>query len=380
MATFSDPDGNTIIIRNHECEELAPKIGAFGKQLELLAKVESRFLYDGGSKNVPVMGGTTTLVFDTRRQKLVRHYLSLAGTLRNCAGGPTPWNSWLTCEETEQLAGGPFLKDHGYVFEVPARSEIGLVEPIPLTAMGRFRHEAVAVDAKSGVIYETEDMDDGLIYRFLPERQQDLKRGGKLQALALIGRPAVDLRNWKSNSPVIAVGESVPVEWIDLEDIQSPANDLRQRGHSAGAARFARGEGMWYGNEGVYFACTTGGHARLGQIWRYRPSPHEGQPEEARSPGRLELFVEPNDGRLVENADNLTVAPWGDLVICEDGLSDQHVIGVTPKGKFYRLARNAVSQSEFAGATFSPDGSTLFVNIQHDGLTVAITGPWRSRA
>ena len=122
---------------------------------------------------------------------------------------------------------------------------------------------------------------------------------------------------------------------------------------------------MWYADGEIYFACTSGGPARFGQIWKYTPET-----------STLELFVEAQQDGLINNADNLTVAPWGDLVVCEDSGGVDHLIGVTPDGVMYRLARNALSNSEFAGAVFSPDGSTLFVNLQQDGLTVAITGPW----
>jgi len=166
----------------------------------------------------------------------------------------------------------------------------------------------------------------------------------------------------------------MPIEWMNLRGIDQ--DDLRFRGHATGAARFARGEGMWFGNHAVYFACTNGGPAKKGQIWKYVPSPFEGTPEENSRSGSLELFVEPNDGNIIENADNLTVAPWGDLVVCEDSDGDNYLLGITPKGDIYKMGRNAVSESELAGATFSPDGSTLFMNIQHDGLTLAITGPW----
>ena len=76
--------------------------------------------------------------------------------------------------------------------------------------------------------------------------------------------------------------------------------------------------------------------------------------------------------------DNITLAPWGDLIACEDGDGENFLVGVTPEGEPYRLARNAMNDSEFAGAVFSPDRTTLFVNIQTPGLTLAITGPWRS--
>ena len=143
-------------------------------------------------------------------------------------------------------------------------------------------------------------------------------------------------------------------------------NDLRTRGAKQGAARFARGEGMWYSRGSIYFACTNGGMKKFGQVWKLTGD-------------TLELFAAPNDRDLCDNCDNLTVAPWGDLILCEDGGEEQFLVGITPKGKFFKLARNAKGNSEFAGAAFSPDGATLFVNIQHAGLTLAITGSWRQR-
>ena len=155
---------------------------------------------------------------------------------------------------------------------------------------------------------------------------------------------------------------------MDVEDVES--DDLHQD-DSRGAARFARGG---FGMRGTLTsACTNGGKKKKGQIWRYFPSPNEGTLEESRQPGRLELFIEPNDGNLVENADNLTMAPWGDLIICEDGASPHFLVGITPEGKLYKFAKTTLS--EFAGATFAPDGTTLFVNIQVPGLTLAIKGP-----
>ena len=138
---------------------------------------------------------------------------------------------------------------------------------------------------------------------------------------------------------------------------------------------------MWYGNDAIYFACTNGGHEKLGQIFRYVPSPAEGTPEEENQPGKLELFIEPNDGRLVTNGDNLTVSPWGDLIVCEDGGDDSYqnsLVGVTPKGEIYRFGQGHIAV-ELAGCTFSPDGETLFFNMQERGWTVAVTGPWKKR-
>jgi len=378
MATFPGPNGMTLLVRNHELTPRAdPAESAFGADLSLLDRLDRSRFYDPGTGGAPPFGGTTTLLFDTETQTLVSHHLSLAGTLVNCAGGPTPWGSWISCEEITERAGGELARDHGYNFEVRAGLDGLPVEPVPLTDMGRFIHEAIAVHLPTGIVYETEDVSDGLLYRFLPNARGDLARGGRLQALAIRGEPGFDTRNFEGRG--VEPGVSMQVEWIDLDDVESPDNDLRYRGHMAGAARFARGEGIWYGDGEVFVACTNGGEARKGQIWRYRPSSDEGTALESDRPATLELFIEPNDGTLIENADNLTVAPWGDLVACEDGTGVDHLVGVTPSGDIYKLARNLNGNGEFAGACFSPDGSTLFVNMQVDGWTLAITGPWGGR-
>ncbi len=375
MAAFPGSNGKTVLVRNHELSSgSSPKIGPFGEKNERVAPVEQT--YDPGRGDTRCLGGTTTLVYDTRERRLERHYLSLIGTLRNCAGGPTPWNSWISCEETTVRADRDLAKDHGYNFEVPATAQIGLADPVPLKAMGRFNHEAVAVDPGSGIVYQTEDRSDGLIYRFVPHRPAQLAAGGRLQALMVRDQRSLDTRNW-GDSVTVAAGETLAVDWIDIENVQSPGDDLRFQGFGNGAARFARGEGMWYGKNAIYFLCTNGGKAKKGQVWRYVPSSAEGMSQEQQEPGRLALFVEPNNSELVENADTLTVAPWDDLILCEDGSADDFLVGVTPGGEIYKFGRNAMNQLEFAGATFSPDGSTLFVNIQSPGLTLAITGRWR---
>jgi secreted PhoX family phosphatase len=375
MAAFPGPDGLTILICNHEVgSDSSASGGAFGASYELLGKLDSGLLYDAGRNGIPCLGGTTTLVYDTQNRRLVRSFLSLAGTVRNCAGGPTPWGSWISCEETVERSGRTLDKDHGYCFEVPATSEAAIVKPEPLKDMGRFNHEAVAVDPASGIVYLTEDRDDGLIYRYIPRTRGRLSSGGTLQALCIKDQPQMDTRNWRTSR--VRAGSVAEVTWIDLDDVDADADDLRHRGFGNGAARFARGEGMWYGRRAIYFACTNGGLNKKGQIWRYTPSASEGTDDERRAPGSLELFIEPNDGSLVENCDNVTVAPWGDLILCEDGPGAQYLVGVTPEGGIYKVARNAMSGSELAGATFAHDGSTLFVNIQGDGVTLAITGPW----
>jgi secreted PhoX family phosphatase len=250
----------------------------------------------------------------------VRQHLSLAGTELNCAGGPTPWGSWLSCEECFEGPGTGFSRGrlvtrdrkHGYVFEVPA-SETGLAEPVPITAMGRFEHEACAVHEPSGIVYMTEDRHYSLFYRYIPTVPGRLREGGRLQALAVAGRPALQLHNW-SGDPVIGTGESLPTHWIDLDDVDTDENDLRLRGAAAGAATFARGEGLCAAGHAFAFTCTIGGRLRLGQVFLYQPSPMEGRAGEEQRPGQLTLVAEAGEGSLLRNADNLTMSPWGDPI------------------------------------------------------------------
>ena len=371
MAAYPGPNGKTILVRNHELSADEIEKSPFGTGNELVGQVPREKMYDPG---LPDIGGTTTLIYDTRTGTLESHFLSLAGTLRNCAGGPTPWNSWVTCEETVQRAVDGHERDHGYNFDVPVEAA-GLADPVPLIDMGRLYHEAIAVDPKSWIVYQTEDRSDGLIYRFIPNQPGNLPAGGRLQAMAIRDMPSLDTRNW--NYQMIHVGQAMDVRWIDILNVESPEDDLRHQGFSNGAAMFARGEGMWYGNGAIYFACTNGGSTRTGQIWRYIPSRFEGTTAEDIHPGQLNLFIEPNNSNLLENADNVTVASWGDLILCEDGGGVQFLVGVTPEGNLYKFGKNSLNDSEFAGVTFSPDGTTLFVNIQSPGLALAITGPFQ---
>lgn len=379
MAAFPGPNGLTILVRNHEMSPGSKEKDAFAKE-SVKRSFDDNQMYDAGNNDTLCTGGTSTLVFDTRTQSLKRHYLSLSGTIRNCSGGPTPWGSWVTCEETTAKADENLQKDHGYNFEVPANAEMGLAKPTPLTEMGRFNHEAIAVDPASGIVYQTEDRPDGLIYRYIPNVRGQLSKGGRLQALAIKGVPSSDTRNWDEiDLPDFPVNQSVDVEWIDVQDPTAPNDDLRYSGFKNGAARFARGEGMFYGNGEIYFACTNGGAKKLGQIFRYRPSFSEGMTGESSAPGKLELFIESYDLELLKACDNLTVAPWGDIVICEDDGGSSAIVGITPEGAMYKIG-HVDMDSEVAGACFSPDGTTLFVNIQKNpGQTLVITGPWRDR-
>ncbi|MGA0607458.1 alkaline phosphatase PhoX [Phenylobacterium sp. VNQ135] len=385
MACFpdaSDPN-RVILVRNHEQRPSEPDRSAFGKDGALAAKVGADQAYDRIPSGLPMDGGTTTLVWDLKQQRLVTHHLSLAGTTVNCAGGRTPRRTWLSCEETEYRAGEVGAKDHGWVFEVPADLR-GLADPVPITGMGRFKHEATATDPRTGVVYLTEDFSDGfcLFYRYLPNDPARLHAGGRLQALGFREGAAADPRNW--DKPFWKVGDRKKAVWIDMDGVDNPHNDLRHRGHGKGAAYFARGEGIYFGDGELYFTCTSGGPTRDGQIMRYRPSAQEGKPGEKDRPGEIELFFESTDKQRISMPDNVAIAPNGHLFLCEDKYAGYNMLkAVTPKGQIYTVGRNAAKpavqnapNTELAGVCFSPDGSTCFVNIYFPGTTIAITGPW----
>ncbi|MEM1133986.1 MAG: alkaline phosphatase PhoX [Pseudomonadota bacterium] len=353
MGCFALADGKWALVRNHELQAHNDAGGTLP------------IGYDSKSDGSILPGGTTTLIVDPATLTVEQEYRSLAGTIRNCAGGITPWGSWLSCEENVTRAGDGVGQDHGWVFEVPAAAKT-MAKPVPLKAMGRFNHEAAAVDPATGIVYLTEDRDDGLLYRFLPSVLGDLKQGGKLQALA-IGDVA-DTRNWGRQG--LAVGNPQSVRWIDLDNVESPEDDLRKRGALKGATLFARGEGIHMGRGELYFCCTSGGAAKLGQIFRLTPSRGDAD--------SLELFFESTSPDQFNYGDNLTVGPNGHLIVCEDQYTDvvdNHLRAITPDGTAYALGRLKL-QTELAGACFSPDGKVLFVNAYSPTKTFAITGPW----
>jgi hypothetical protein len=372
MVTFLGPKGTTIIVINHEFRiGNSESAGPFKGKIKLMKRLDEDLIYDKGKNGVSCLGSVTTLVYDTKKKKKKSHHLSLVGTLANCGGGATPWNTMITCEESFETVG----KKHGYAFEVPVSIKPGVVKPVPLTEIGRFTREGVAIDPATSIVYQTEDQVDSLLYRFIPHNPQSLIDGGRLQCLAVADRSRLDTRNWKTQR--ISPGETFDVYWIDLKDPDPEQDDLRYRGYKKGAALFARGEGIYYHRGTVYFSCTNGGTEAKGQIWRYVPSPFEGTAQEMESPGKLELFVEPNDPEILDHPDQLTVAPFGDLFACEDGDGEQYLVGITPGRKIYKFAHNALNESELSGVCFSPDSSTMFVNILASGVTLAITGPWR---
>lgn len=374
MATFK-VGGELRIVRNHEIYNSSlPKPGS---------AIGSSNHYDEAAG-----GGTVTMIVDPKTRTVTRDWVSLSGTVGNCAGGPTPWGSWITCEET--IVGpsirtmpngrkrGGFAMPHGYCFEVPAAAN-ETVRPVPLKDMGRFEHEAIAVDPKADIIYLTEDYDPCGFYRFLPDKKKRLAEGGTLQMLAVTGKPNYDTRTGQTmNVPM-------KCEWVTIYDPDPPTADLdpqavSRQGRTKGAAIFTRLEGICTDKNGnIYISSTNGGNSKGGQIWRYHATSHDG--------GLLTLLFESPDRSILDMPDNLTVRPKTDLLfICED--SDYEGAGGTPEnciriltrdGRIADLAVNIYEKkprAEFAGTTFSRDGKTLFVNIQQAGVTLAIWGDW----
>lgn len=368
MAAFPLRNGNIRLIRNHE-DRNGPGQGSLG------GDAETKYDTQAG-------GGTTSLEVDPRTRQVVRDYVSLNGTIVNCAGGPTPWGSWLTCEETIAGPSSGWGQPHGYVFEVPMEAN-GPVDAQPLKAMGRFVHEAVAIDPDSGIVYETEDRGTSGFYRFIPDQPGFLAAGGKLEMLAIQGRPNYDTSKGQR------MGKHLRVRWVDVQDpdpASAETNDLAvfEQGAAEGGAIFSRLEGCWYGDGSIFFNATSGGDAGLGQVWEYRPRGNSG--------GQLILVFESRSAEVLESPDNICVTPRGGLLLCEDGDGQQFLRGLTQRGSIFDFALNTMNEYEWAGATFSPDGQTLFVNIQgatrgpnppavgNEGMTLAIWGPWEDGA
>jgi secreted PhoX family phosphatase len=368
MSAFSGPRGSTILVRNHEL-----RAGDAGTTTAVVGENP----YDPAGP-----AGTTGLVV-TPYRRVVRSFVTSSGTLTNCAGGRTPWGTWVTCEEDR-------ADGHGYCFEVDPAAPEDERSRTPIREMGFFSHEAMGLDPATGIAYLTEDdfrlpipadpsvetpteSRSSFLFRYLPDdrspRPGALGRGGRLQALGIDERPLF-------NVDLGRTADRFQVVWHDVNP-EEPHDDALAKG----AARFNRLEGAYFAGGAFWFDDTAGGEGRHGQIFRLRPS---GDPAGG-GIDTLELFLEGSSAAQMDSPDNVVVTPWGDLWFVEDGGGDQRVMGITPGGDVYEFARNRLigassgGATELAGPTFSPDGRTFFVNAWDPGHTFAIWGPFRPR-
>jgi len=388
MAAFPHGRGRYRLVRNHEINGPGPVFGKARKAYDKMAQ-----------------GGTMTLDVTPHAQRF-DSWVSTNGTQMNCAGGATPWGSWLTCEETvngpdvgNDFSGGDntlLEQQHGYVFEVPSSWGPGEHRKAkPIRSAGRFAHEAVDIDPNTGILYQTEDnfnFPSGF-YRYTAPRNPmkigKLTDGGKLEMLKIKGvdNAVLDM----GQTP----GVTYEVEWVEIDepDTTHPPGTINDvainfvfnQGAAKGGATFSRLEGIFYDSNKIYLVSTQGGDTPageappdgygdgFGQIWVYHTKKRT-----------LTLLFESPSRTVLELPDNMTISPQKAALLCEDGPTENLLRGVTRRGKIFDFALNAIPQrmgEEFAGSTFSHDGKVLFVNIQAlSANTFAIWGPFRRGA
>lgn len=332
MACFVGPDDTLILMRNHE--------------LDVGASPEPTVAFDPNMK-----GGVTRLVLE--RDTLERRSSNwvLTGTSRNCAGGPSPWG-WLSCEETT-------AQGHGYVFVCSTEAE-SAEKPQRAPSLGRFKHEAVAVDPRTNVIYLTEDQGQSCLYRHVPDDDPFV---GRLEAMRVVGAAGKDL------SDGLSVGQQFAVDWVPIADPAGDEATPYEQASEQGAAIVNRGEGIWYFAGSVFFVSTAGGPEGNGQVFRLEPSA---------SGGTLTLIAQAESEASFLKPDNITVSPAGEVFVVEDNDGPNHIHRVGADGTVTPFARNRLNDGtgELCGVCFSPDGGVMFVNLQEDGLTLAISGPF----
>ncbi|MEE1941589.1 alkaline phosphatase PhoX [Streptomyces sp. TRM 70361] len=384
-AAFDGPRGRVLLVNNHELK--GPR-----SDWEHPVPLAEGLVYDPAAA-----GGCTVVEVSPHGEKLAE-WVGIAGTSTNCAGGVTPWGTWLTCEENSDRAGeNGMTRDHGYVFEVDPLDRRANRDPEPVRALGRFDHEAVVVDPRSGHLYLTEDdsRPNGLLYRWTPPKGFRHGRGrlrtlaadaGRLQAFRCFdsgGRFVDDL------SRAVRPGTVYGVDWVDVPDRDAREVPVRKQFTGSRVTRARKLEGMWWADGGAYVVASyaraddgSPGEPHDGQVWFYQPR---------RRTLTLKLRFGVNRDPLApggaDGPDNITVSPYGGVILAEDGEGLQHLLGADDSGRTYPIARNELNigtagepeYAEFAGVCFARDGRTLYACVQEPGIMFAITGPWERR-
>jgi secreted PhoX family phosphatase len=380
--TPDDPDGTAAFVRHGGNGSVLVNNHEIGGDETFRVPLVSGFVYDpkGG-------GGTTTIEVDKDGNR-VREYVSLAGTHNNCAGGRTPWDTWLTCEETEGSPAGSTMR-HGYVFEVDLYDRDANREPKPIKALGRYSHEACVVDPHEDRIYLTEDAGtpNGLLYRWTPpDAALPLGKGSLLKLADNAGTLEAMKASTRRGAhvPDLAVatvpGTRYRVEWVGVPDRDAATTSVRKQFTNDQITRSRKLEGMWWGDGGAYFvasfARTEDGSAAQhdGQVWFL-------DPDDDTIELKLWFAYTPADqDNNPDGPDNITVSPYGGVMIAEDGEGKNHLVGATDDGQTFFFARNELAgDNEFTGPTFSYNRKILFANIQTPGHVFAIRGPFRKQ-